>query len=115
MNISASIDTETERTARVFLAHIEDHYNLVRAVLFGSRARHDHRADSDIDIALLLRGHPGRFLATKLDMADIAYDVLLETGMRVQPFPIWEDEWEHPEDYPNPRLLQNIEREGIAL
>lgn len=115
MDSPVNLDPVAEGAARAFLEQIRDHYGLVRAILFGSQARHDHRVDSDIDIALLLRGHPGRFLATKLDMADIAYGVLLETGMRVQPFPIWEDEWEHPEDYPNPRLLQNIEREGIAL
>ena len=83
MSIPTNIDPETEQAARVFLTRIQVHYDLSRAILFGSRARHDHHANSDVDIALLLRGHPGRFLATKLDMADIAYDVLLETGLRV--------------------------------
>jgi putative addiction module component (TIGR02574 family) len=113
MNGPTGIDPETALAARAFLARIQAQYDLSRAILFGSRARHDHHAHSDVDIALLLRGHPGRFLTTKLEMADIAYDVLLETGIRVQPFPIWEDEWVHTEDYPNPRLLQNIEREGM--
>ena len=36
-------------------------------------------------------------------MADVAFDVLLETGIRIQPLPVWEDEWEHPESYSNPR------------
>ena len=48
-------------------------------------------------------------------MADLAYDVLLETGIRIQPLPIWEEEWEHPEAYSNPRLLHNIAREGMQL
>jgi antitoxin ChpS len=48
-------------------------------------------------------------------MDDLAYDVLLDTGIRIQPLPIWEDEWEHPEAYSNPLLLKNIEREGIRL
>jgi predicted nucleotidyltransferase len=109
------MDPATEQAVRVFLARIQAHYDLSRAMLFGSRARHDHHVGSDADVALLLRGHVGQFLATKLDMADIAYDVLLETGIRVQPFPIWEEEWTHPENYPNPRLLENIEREGVVL
>jgi hypothetical protein len=29
---------------------------------------------------MLLRGKPGRFLPAKLEMSDIAYDVLLDTG-----------------------------------
>lgn len=45
----------------------------------------------------------------------IAGDVLLETGIRVQPLPIREEQWEHPDTYPNPRLLRNIEREGVVL
>ena len=48
-------------------------------------------------------------------MADIAFDVLLDTGIRIQPFPIWEDEWTHPESYVNPDLLDNIAHEGIRL
>lgn len=64
---------------------------------------------------MLLRGHRGKFIATKLAMADLVYDVLLETGIRIQPLPIWEEEWEHPETYSNPRLLHIIEREGIRL
>ena len=43
--------------------------------------------------------------------ADIAFEVLLETGIRVQPLPVWEDEWQHPENYSNPRLLANIAKE----
>jgi len=35
--------------------------------------------------------------------------------VHIQPMPIWEDEWEHPQSHSNPRLLQNIEREGITL
>jgi hypothetical protein len=66
-------------------------------------------------VAVLLRGRRGPFLATKLAMADIAYDVLLETGVLIQPLPIWKDEWEHPESYTHPALLQNIHREGVRL
>jgi hypothetical protein len=45
---------------------------------------------------------------------DIAYDVLLETGIHVQRLPIWEEEWKHPEAYSTP-LLRHIERDGIRL
>jgi len=109
------IDDETERAARAFVARIARQYDLAGAILFGSRARNEHRPDSDTDIAVLLHGAPGRFVATKLEMADIAYEVLLETGVRIQPLPIWEEEWAHPETYSNPRLLENIGREGVRL
>jgi uncharacterized protein len=48
-------------------------------------------------------------------MADVAFDVLLETGINMSPLPVWLDEWEHPENYSNPALLQNIASEGIRL
>lgn len=115
MTAAANLDPETERAVRAFISRVSASYAFAGAILFGSRARRTHRPDSDADVAVLLHGHPGKFVATKLDMADIAYEVLLETGIRVQPLPIWEDEWEHPETYPNPLLLQNIEREGIRL
>src|SRR6266536_5990950 len=109
------LDPETEITARTFLERIKIQYDVAGAIVFGSRARRTHQAESDADIAILLRGKAGAFVITKLEMADIAYDVLLETGIRVQPLPIWESEWAHPETYPNPHLLRNIEKEGILL
>lgn len=48
-------------------------------------------------------------------MADVAYDVLLETDINISPLPVWLDEWEHPETYPNPGLLRSIAREGVRL
>lgn len=109
------IDPDTERAARAFIARVASQYELAGAILFGSRARQNHRPDSDADIAVLLPGPRGHFLDTKLALADIAYEVLLETGVLIQPLPVWEDEWEHPENYTNPALLQTINREGLRL
>ncbi|MFZ4537611.1 hypothetical protein [Propionivibrio sp.] len=48
-------------------------------------------------------------------MSDVAFDVLLETGINISPLPVWLDEWEHPETYANPRLLKNIALDGVRL
>jgi predicted nucleotidyltransferase len=109
------LDADTARAARLFLASVARNYAVRAAVLFGSRARGGFRPDSDADIAVLLEGPHRLFLATKLELADIAYDVLLETGVHIQPLPLWEEEWEHPETFSNPRLIENIRREGIPL
>lgn len=109
------IDHDTENAVRHFLALISGSYDMAGAFVFGSRARGTHRPDSDADVAVLLRGEHQRFLTTKLAMADVAFDVLLETGIAISPLPVWLDEWEHPETYSNPTLLQNIAREGIRL
>jgi len=111
----ARIDAETEKSARIFVAKVASHYDVTGTILFGSRARRNFRVDSDADIAVLLHGRPGKFIATKLALADIAYDVLLETGIRIEPLPVWEEEWANPEAYSNPSLLHNIRRDGIRL
>ena len=109
------IDKETKQAAHAFIDRLAARYDMAGAILFGSRARQTHSPDSDADVAVLLRGEHQRFLPTKLAMADIAFDVLLETGINISPLPVWLDEWEHPETYSNPLLLANIAREGIQL
>ena len=109
------MDTETERTARLFLKLVSDHYDLAGALLFGSRARHDGDSDSDADIAVLLRGVPGARADAAVAMAGIAFDVMLETGVLIDPIALWEEEWNHPERFSNPALIANIRRDGVAL
>jgi predicted nucleotidyltransferase len=109
------IDAETRRAARAFIARVAARYPVDGAVLFGSRARGMHRPDSDADVAVLLHGERGPFVATKLELADIAFDLLLETGIRIQPLPIWEGEWRDPDRHANPELLRNIRRDGVPL
>lgn len=110
-----NIDPDTVKAARAFIAKVASQYDLSGAILFGSRAQQQHRPDSDADIAVLLRGRHGEFVDTKLALADLAYEVLLDTGILIQPLPIWEDEWAHPERHVNPSLLRNINRNGVQL
>jgi predicted nucleotidyltransferase len=109
------VDQETEKAVRRFLALIAPRYDMAGAIVYGSRARGTHRPDSDADVAILLNGEHQRFLTTKLAMADVAFDVLLDTGISISPLPVWVDEWEQPENYSNPALLRNIAREGVRL
>lgn len=106
---------KTEQTARLFLDRINSRYDLAGAILFGSQARNNARPDSDTDLAVVLKGHKGRRVEVALTMADVAFDVLLETGVMIEALPIWEDEWQHPETFNNPALLENIRREGVWL
>ncbi|MBI1869150.1 MAG: nucleotidyltransferase domain-containing protein [Methylocystis sp.] len=111
----SGIDPKTDFAAHAFLARLEGQYEVAGAVLFGSRARGDNRPESDADVLVLLRGPPGSLVATKLAMVDAAYEVELDTGVVISPLPVWEEEWEHPETWTNPRLLENIRREGVPL
>lgn len=107
--------TPALHAARDFASRVAAHWPMRAAMLYGSQARNTAHPGSDTDVAVLLTGEPGDFVSTKLALDDVAYDVLLESGIRIQPLPIWEQEWAHPELYSNPRLLHNIAREGILL
>ncbi|MBP8276000.1 MAG: nucleotidyltransferase domain-containing protein [Propionivibrio sp.] len=115
MTLTQQIDHDTEEAVRRFLVLLGSRYSIAGAIVYGSRARGTHRPDSDADVVVLLNGEPQRVLTTALDMADVAYDVLLDTGINISPLPVWIDEWEHPETYSNPDLLHNIAREGVRL
>jgi uncharacterized protein len=59
---------------------------VARAVLFGSRARGDARPDSDYDVAVFLKDLVDRW--EEVDrMADIAGDIMDETGAFVHAMP----------------------------
>jgi len=105
----------TAQATKLFMEKITTIFSIKRVLMFGSRARGDHHAESDIDLAILMMEPSGDFFTLKLKMDDIAYDILLETGMRIQALPIWQDEWQHPEQYSNPYLIKNIQQEGVAL
>jgi predicted nucleotidyltransferase len=103
------------RAVSAFIEKLRGRYEVSQTIMFGSRARGDNRPDSDLDLAVVLNGERGDFIDTKLDMAGLAFDVLMETGILVQAFPIWGDDLAHPEQFPNPALIRNIAREGIRL
>ncbi|MGX1201003.1 putative nucleotidyltransferase [Marinobacter nauticus] len=109
------MDSQTRKAIRQFSDKVSEKFDVSRLVLFGSRARGDNREDSDADVAVFLRGASGDFVEVKLAMAGIAFDVLVDTGIRIQPLPVWNGEWEHPESYSNPYLLQNIAKDGVSV
>ena len=109
------MNSDTEHSAKMFLARVRKTYPLSGALLFGSRARHDGNAASDADVAVLMRGVPGKRAEPARVMAGIAFDVMLETGILIDPLPLWEDEWMHPERFSNPALIENIRRDGVPI
>jgi predicted nucleotidyltransferase len=109
------IDHDTEAAVRRFLGMLPPCHGMTAAIVYGSRARGTHRLDSDADVAILLAGEHLKMMPTTLAMADVAYDVLLETGINISPLPVWQDQWDHPERFSNPALLHTIAREGVWL
>ena len=112
---SAHVNANTLTATRAFAERVAQAYPTQKAILFGSRARGTEHDERDADVAIILKGAAGPFIKTKMAMNDIAYDILLDTGIRIQPLPVWEAEWAHPENYSNPYLLKNIARNGMTL
>jgi predicted nucleotidyltransferase len=88
--------------------------DLLKIVLFGSRARGDAGPDSDIDVAVVLKDIRDRG-SERNRLADIAYDAITETYVDVQALPISGEEWEHPDVHRNPALIRAIKRDGVVL
>lgn len=81
---------------------------ITRVVLFGSRARREAHARSDWDVAVFLKN--GASCKDTLDLADAAYDLIVETGQKIHPIALSEDGREA-----NPILLDRIQMEGVDL
>ena len=95
-----------------FKEHLESVYGdrLASLVLFGSQARQEARADSDIDILIVLRGPVDAFAERKkvsvfLSQLCLEYEVVITCIRREY------QEWQTRQS----PLLMNIRREGIAL
>ncbi len=108
-------DDVTERGVRAFLRRIGGQYPVREVFLFGSRARGTHQVDSDADLAIVLEGDSADRSRVSGEMAEIAFDILMETGLLVQAVPLWESEWQEPERFPNPHLIASIRRDGVRL
>ena len=66
---------------------------LVGLYLFGSRARGDHRPDSDVDLAVILTVFDGGAVAEKMKLIDLGFDALTDAGVMIQPWPFTPAQW----------------------
>lgn len=82
----------------------------LQIVLFGSEARGDARADSDIDLLLLVDKEPVT-LADKMALTAPLYDIELETGIQINPIVESLRKWGKRFT----PFYENIIKEGILL
>lgn len=108
-------DTATLRAAETFVRLIRPKYAIRNVAIFGSRARGDHRQDSDLDLAIVLEGVPGDRSKVVCEMAGLAFDAMLESGVLVSALPLWADEFDDPQSFSRPDLIEAIKRDGVAL
>lgn len=82
--------------------------------LFGSRARGDHYADSDADIAIVLE-EPFSYWTEFRVLSDFTYDYLIDDGVELQPHPLTVAEWNDPSQHSNSSLVKAMRRDGKSL
>jgi predicted nucleotidyltransferase len=80
---------------------------MVRAVLFGSRARGEARAESDYDVAVFLDDYADRWLESDR-IADAAGELMSKTGAFIHAMPYRAEQY----DERSP-LMHEIRREGL--
>jgi predicted nucleotidyltransferase len=110
-------EAEVEVALARFAAEARRRYDdrLKGLYLFGSRARGDHEPESDADVAVVLADDAWRYWEEKMALADLSYDLLIDTGVEVQGWPVRESAWRNPEAHRNPSLVRAMRRDGRKL
>ncbi len=87
MRDASSLDPETRAALNGFRDLLARCYGkrLRGVVLFGSRARGDHRPDSDADVAVFIDDSDDP-IRDQMDMAGEAYHIFLDQGLLIQPW-----------------------------
>lgn len=86
--------------------------DVVSLVLFGSQARGEAGQNSDIDVGVIFKSIIDR-RAVRDRLAELAYGVLLAYGEDIQAVAIAREQWDFPETFTNPSLIQAIKRDRI--
>lgn len=113
---------ETRNTIELFMARLADARlpEISRVLLYGSRARGDHRMDSDVDIAVVLAGgNPDAGARHDLGMrlADVSSRTMLDASrpVDVSATIVWEVELHEPDRQRNPSFYHNVLADGVEI
>jgi predicted nucleotidyltransferase len=87
-------------------------FGLVKLVLYGSKARGDSHAESDIDLIAVMAHRPD--WKTKREIYDRCYRLGLQYDVVIQPVILAESDFDSPRFRVTP-LLRNVAAEGVAV
>lgn len=115
MRNATSLDQQTRAALADFRSRLVQRYGsrMRGMILFGSRARGDHRPDSDADVAVFMGDTPDP-ISDQMDMATEAYHVFLADGVLIQPW-VLKGTPEQPDLTYADRLLRAVQSQGIPV
>ena len=104
----------------VFLTLLEqsDLPPVARVLLYGSHARGDSHADSDIDIAVVLRGDAPPRSERHVFRKKLSYlsaDAILESLQPLSAVLLWESMLDEPDKTASSAFYHNVLTDGVAL
>lgn len=107
----ASVPANADPVLRQFREAVERLFpgRVDRVILYGSRARGDAQADSDYDVAVVIRGYRGTW--GEIDaLSDLGWDFLLKWGYDISARPLSSEEYDQ-----GGVIVSEIKRDGIPL
>lgn len=105
------LSEKDRRAVEAAAAILRDQFPVERVVLFGSKARGDDDAESDLDL-LVLTSRPLTD-AEAAQVTDALFDVQLELEVVISTLVVPTEEWQHGLYQVLP-IRHEIEREGVA-
>lgn len=107
------LSTNERKAVEDFVTRLRTQFpdRVCQTVFFGSKARGDSHAGSDIEILLITDTDDWRF---RHAISDVASDVSLEYGVLIGPRVIGKANWEEMAQH-HFGLYENVAREGVPL
>jgi uncharacterized protein len=110
-------EADVARALELFAASVRAAYGdrLAGLFLFGSRARGDNEPFSDADVAVILIDQDLGLVRETRRLARLAHDVLIQTGVEVQAWPVSHVAWDDPVRQPESALVESMRRDAKAI